>query len=147
MNKIEARVRKIIEEYSTAEPEDICENMGIITLSQPLPACVNGFTVRMNDIPFIVINSSLDYHQKRVTMAHELGHVVLHKGTNSIELSCNTSFCISKYEKEADTFAAYLLMYAELSAFEGYESLTVEELSRLAHIPVGMAQYIRDELS
>lgn len=147
MNKIEERVREVISEYSTAEPEDICENMGIITLSQPLPACVNGFTVRMNEIPFIVINSCLNYNERRVTMAHELGHIVLHKGTNSIELSCNTSFCVSKYEREADTFAAYLLMYAELYSFDCYDSMTVEELSKLARIPVRMAQYIREELS
>ena len=102
--------------------------------------CVNGFTVTMNGMLFVVLNSELDYYRKRVTMAHELGHIILHKGTNSIELSCNTGFCVSRYEREADCFAVYLLMHTVLSQNESFESLTAEEISMLAHIPMDMVE-------
>ena len=140
MNNIEKRVTELINEYGSAEPEVICEGMGLIIVVHELPQHVNGFTVRMNGIPFIVLNSSLDYYRSRVTTAHELGHIVLHGATNSIELSCNTGFCVSRFEREADCFAAHLLMKAELSSFEGRESLTTEDVSKMAHIPMEMVE-------
>ena len=135
MNKTENKVKELVAVYGSAEPEVICEGMGVTIVSHELPDRVNGFTVRMYDMPFIVLNSSLNYYERRVTMAHELGHIVLHNGTNSIELSCNTSFCVSKYEREADCFAAMLLLCAEYSTLEDYECLTAEEVSKMTHIP------------
>ena len=140
MNKTENKVKELVAAYGSAEPEVICEGMGVTVVTHDLPACVNGFTVRMYEMPFIVLNSALNDDERRVTMAHELGHIVLHNGTNSIELSCNTSFCVSKYEREADCFAAFLLLQAELSSFEGYECLTAEEVSKMTHVPQKMVE-------
>lgn len=134
MNKIATKVNELVIRYGTANPEDICENMGIIILSLDLPKRVNGFTIRREGIWFIVLNQSLSYHEKRFTTAHELGHILLHNGTNSINLSCNTCFCVSKYEKEADCFAAYLLLKTAIDCME-YETLTVKQISQLTHIP------------
>ncbi len=139
MNKTEQAVRELIAELHTSEPDLICEKMGIITLEQELPERVNGFTVRMSGISFIVLNKSLEYYRKRFTKAHELGHIVMHNGTNSLELSLNTGFCVSKYEREADSFAAWLLMLAETSELEGLECFTAEDVSRIAHIPMSAA--------
>lgn len=135
MNKVMRSVKELISEYETAEPKDICEKMGIIILKTDLPNSVNGFTVKMKGITFIVLNDKLDRYALRFTMAHELGHIVLHEGMNSIDLSCNTSFYMSKYEREADCFAAYLLLNAEESCAENYESLTAQQVSQLTHIP------------
>ena len=139
MNKTEQAVRELIAELHTSEPDLICEKMGIITLEQELPERVNGFTVRMSGISFIVLNKSLEYYRKRFTKAHELGHIVMHNGTNSLELSLNTGFCVSKYEREADSFAAWLLMLAETSELESLECFTAEDVSRIAHIPMSAA--------
>ncbi len=136
MNKTEQTVKQLILRYGTAEPSEICACMGVTLLEQDLPESVNGFTVTMNDMPFVVINSALNNSEKRITTAHELGHIVLHKGTNTIELSLNTYFCVSKYEREADCFAAYLLMYAENWEFVGRESVTAEDISKVTHIPL-----------
>lgn len=136
MNKTEHIVRELIAVFHTSEPDTICDKMGVITLEQDLPDRVKGFTVKMNGINFIVLNKSLEYYRKRFTKAHELGHIIMHNGTNSLELSLNTGFCVSKYEREADSFAAWLLMLAEMSEFEGVESLTAEDVSRIAHIPM-----------
>ncbi len=146
MNRIEKKVKETELLYGTSEPADIYEKMGIITVEHELPMCVNGFTITMNGMLFVVLNSELDYYRKRVTMAHELGHIILHKGTNSIELSCNTSFCVSRYEREADSFAVYLLMHSVLSQRDSFESLTAEEISMLAHIPMDMVERAFEEL-
>ncbi len=139
MKKAHNSVKTLIKKYNTSDPVLICEKMGITLLEQELPACVNGFTVTMYDMPFIVLNGGLGYYEKRFTTAHELGHIVMHSGTNSLNLSCNTGFCVSKYERQADSFAAWLLMYEGLSELEGHESVTAEEISRIAHIPLSVA--------
>ncbi len=135
MNKINQKVKQLILEYDTADPYEICDKLGVIVTYQNLPESVNGFTVKMNGIQFIVINDVLNLSEKRLTTAHELGHILLHNGTNSIELSINTSFCVSKYEREADLFAVFLLMYAESSEFDGLECITAEDISNIIHMP------------
>ena len=77
----------------------------------------------------------LNDDQRRFTTAHELGHIILHGCTNSINLSCNTGFCVSRYEREADLFAAYLLLQAEYDQYVDYETLTVDQVSQITHIP------------
>lgn len=139
MQKTEQRVRQLIDRYQSAEPSVLCEKMGVITLEQDLPDRVNGFTIEMYGIRFIVLNEALDHYAKRFTMAHELGHIVLHEGTNSLRLSCNTGFCVTKYEREADSFAAWLLLLSEMSELSGRESVTAEEAARIAHIPLSVA--------
>lgn len=135
MNKIKKCVNDISKKYGSSEPKAICENMGIIILSLDLPQRVNGFSIKKRGRWFIVLNNMLDDDRKRFTTAHELGHVVMHGHTNSINLSCNTYFCISKYEREADMFAAYLLLKAEYNLCEECESLTIQQAFRIAHIP------------
>ncbi len=139
MDKAESCARQLTEKYQSAEPDVICEKMGVIAIEQELPDCVNGFTIEMNGIRFIVLNSELGYYEKRFTMAHELGHIMLHKGTNSLNLSCNTGFCVTKYEREADSFAAWLLLLGEMSELCGRESVTTEDIARIAHIPPTVA--------
>ncbi|MBQ9461479.1 MAG: ImmA/IrrE family metallo-endopeptidase [Clostridia bacterium] len=140
MDKIKRCVRELIDRYHSADPGTICDKAGIQVLDQDLPARVNGFTVTMMDITFIVLNSSLGYYERRFIMAHELGHIMLHKGTNSIALSTSTYFCVSKYEREADSFAAWLLMECEMSELSALESVTAEDISKIAHIPKSVAE-------
>ncbi|MGN1457184.1 MAG: ImmA/IrrE family metallo-endopeptidase [Acutalibacteraceae bacterium] len=135
MERIKRKAEEIISVYKTAEPDEICEKMDIIILDADLPDSVNGFTVKLRESRFIFINSNLKDYDRRVTVAHELGHIILHGETNTVSLSCNTGFCVSKYEREADCFAAYLLLYAEMSSFDGYESVTTQDISKITHIP------------
>ena len=138
MEKIKNAVRALIRRCGTTAPEEICEKSGICVLDQELPAQVNGFTVRMEGIPFIVLNRSLDYDARRITMAHELGHIILHGAVNTLSLSVNTSFCVNRLEREADCFAALLLFEYEQNQLDGRESLTSEEFSKLTHMPKNM---------
>ena len=135
MNRIQKCVQDLVIEHGSAEPKNICENMGIIILSSELPERVNGFTTKCRGRWFIVLNDMLDDDRKRFTAAHELGHVVLHGCTNSINLSMNTYFCTSKYEREADTFAAYLLLMAEYDRCAECDALTIQQASQIARIP------------
>ena len=140
MKNIKEKVLSLKNKYGCAEPEQLCEKMGINIVDHELPASVNGFTITMDGIPFIVLNNELNYYERRLTMAHELGHIVLHGSTNTICLSLNTSFCISKFEREADCFAACLLMESEMNELEGLDCITAEDIARRTHIPQNMIE-------
>lgn len=135
MNKIQKCVQDLVIEQGSAELNIICENMGIMVLSLELPESVNGFAMQTRGRWFIVLNNMLDDDRKRFTTAHELGHIVMHGCTNSINLSLNTYFCTSKYEREADMFAAYLLLTAEYDRCVECDTLTVQQAFQIAHIP------------
>lgn len=140
LTDIRKSVRQIIRRCGCADPETICEKLNVMILEQDLPECVKGFTVRMNHKTFIVLNQELSFEDKRFTTAHELGHILLHDGTNSVLLGCHTSFCLSRYEKEADSFAAWLLMYAFGHELSGRECVTTEDIAKIAHIPQSVAE-------
>lgn len=140
MKNIAQRVDQLIRKYGCAEPFTICEKMGIMVVDHELPEHINGFTITMEGIRFIVLNTLLNYYNRKITAAHELGHIILHGTTNTIKLSTNTSFCVSKYEREADCFAAHLLLAAEQSDLEGLDSITTEDISMLTHMPKSMIE-------
>ena len=65
------------------------------------------------DRQWIGISPNFPNEVKRFTMAHELGHAILHKQTvQHRDRPFDGSFIISKdaFEKQADKFAAYFLM-------------------------------------
>ncbi len=64
---------------------------------------VDGLSQWIGDYPVVLINSRLPTDRKRLTLAHELGHLVLH----SAEFT-------DRPEDEANLFAAELLMPAEV---------------------------------
>ncbi len=140
MINIKEKVLSLKDRYGCAEPEQLCEKMGINIVDHELPDNINGFTVSMEGIPFIVLNSALNYYDRRITMSHELGHIVLHGSTNTVCLSLNTSFCLSKFEREADCFAACLLMEAGLEEIDGMDCVTAEDIAKRAHIPQEMVE-------
>ena len=137
MDKIQKRVQDIVKEYGSAEPDEKKKKMGIMVLTHDLPESVNGFAMHCRGRWFIVLNSMLDHYGKRFTSAHELGHIVMHGCTNSLSLSLNTYFCMSKYEREADMFAAWLLLTAEEydRCCDECGTLTVQQAFKIAHIP------------
>ena len=78
----------------------------------------------------IYIDESLPENEKTFVLAHELGHMLLHKKTNALFLDTRTQLKTYRYEKEANTFAAELLIPDSLILeHPGY---TKSQLARLA---------------
>ena len=138
MKKIAEQVLNLIKRCGTADPAGICEKSGIVVHIHDLPEHINGFASVYEGTPFIVLNQSLEYYERKITLAHELGHIILHRYTNSVNLSMNTSFCTSRYEKEADCFAAHLLLAGEIGELEDMDSVTAEDVSMITHMPLSM---------
>ncbi|PPK68120.1 XRE family transcriptional regulator [Actinokineospora auranticolor] len=64
---------------------------------------IDGLSQWINDHPVLLINSTIPVDRKRLTLAHELGHLVLHNG-----------LATDDPEREANQFAAELLMPAHV---------------------------------
>ena len=84
----------------------------------------------------ILLNNSLDENEQRLVMAHQLGHAVLHRKLNYYFLRNKTYLKLNNYEREADTFAAYLL----ISADDIEQCNTVEHLAALSGVPEDVAE-------
>ena len=126
--------------------EKILHDMKIQLRIQPGPEDISGFLVKTGTQPAIIgVNSSHHRNRQRFTMAHELGHMLLHDFT---EVHVDRAFLVklrnaesSKGEDweeiEANLFAAELLMPKRFLERDLAETKTLdlhdeESLKRLA---------------
>lgn len=110
MNIIDIKVQKLLKKHNTNDPKKIAFEKGITILYEELGKNIWGYFTNNNRIPIIHINNKLDYFKTLYTIAHELGHHVLHPQTNTPFLRRNTLFSIDKIEREANQFALHLLI-------------------------------------
>lgn len=109
------RIHKIAESltltYETSDPFIIAKALGIQIKHKALGNLKGFYTVQHN-IPYIVINSNLDYNTARIICAHELGHDRLHRklARSHILNEFEMYLVNTKSELEANTFAAHLLI-------------------------------------
>ena len=122
MNKIEQKVKSVIDYYGTRDPFLLCEEMGIIVIDSDLPGTVNGIYTMLYGQNTVILNNRLNTIKRRAVCAHELGHIMLHNNLNCLDLERNTNFVVSKFETEADTFAAFLLIDDALLQNEFYDN-------------------------
>ncbi|MEG1869213.1 MAG: ImmA/IrrE family metallo-endopeptidase [Oscillospiraceae bacterium] len=93
----------------------------------------------------IYLDINLEPEQKSQVLAHELGHVLLHGEKNLLFLSKYTLFVPSRYEREADLFAAYLLTDKERLSGFGYNVIATEQLAAMCGISLQMAEMIAED--
>lgn len=118
-------VNNLYKKYHTTDVYQLCDLMNINLIKCPLPAMIRGFYSNILGDSYIYTSENLDEQSREAVIAHELGHAVLHPTVNSLFLSSYTNFAKSKFEYEADTFAAMLLLYhAKLDTFNTQETLS-----------------------
>ena len=124
-------IRKIATYYKrkfgTNNPFAIADQLGI--LYQICDLQFEGCYMFLKNHRYIFINQNLSDHQKRLVMAHELGHAILHRKENCYFLRNKTLLLNSKNEIEANKFAMELLISDEFLEENSY--YTVEQLSRM----------------
>lgn len=98
--------------------EKIASGLGIVIRYSPAKDELSGALIRNSSEVVIGVNSAHHEHRRRFTIAHEIGHFVLHKG---IQLHVDQDFRINLRDSrssaaedieeiEANRFAAQLLM-------------------------------------
>ena len=106
-------VDSLVRKYNTRNPFEIINNLNVIVIFYPLKG-VKGFYQYFQRNNIIYIDNDLSENEQKVVCAHELGHMFLHKKCNAIFMDTRTHFVTNKYENEANTFAAELLISDEI---------------------------------
>jgi Zn-dependent peptidase ImmA (M78 family) len=119
----------------------IAETLGARIRPEILENGISGGLYRHADGPVIGVNAQHHPNRQRFTIAHEIGHLVLHESEDYFvdrvfRRDTNSSAAVDQVEIEANKFAACLLMPKSFvkAAIADYEeplrSENVEELAR-----------------
>lgn len=128
-------VKSLVKRCRTSDPFSLAQALDIDVDCADL-GNLKGFYVVYEKGRYIVINRRLDEHMSRLVLAHEIGHDILHRDLAENGGLGESSFfdMRSKPEKEANVFAANLLItdedMLELSSY-GY---TIEEIAKSLNV-------------
>lgn len=119
---IEKKAESLLKNYQTKEVptplDELAEELGIKIVYQEFEDNISGFLYREDTNNIIGVNKKHSKTRQRFTIAHEIGHFILHRG-NLVHVNKgyrvnfrndNSSKAIDFEEIEANTFAAALLM-------------------------------------
>lgn len=126
---IRSRVKSLIRKHRTRDPFEMVQSMNVILVRYPLDGDVRGFYQYFKRNNIIYIDELLPKHEQAFVLAHELGHMFLHRRTNTIFLDTRTHFITQKYEIQANRFAVELLISDEFLSEHSED--TLEQISRL----------------
>lgn len=147
MARADVAARQLLDEGGwtspPVEPQYVAEALGVVVVEAPMSWDMSGMLIREPNR--IVIGVNKDHHptRQRFTIAHEIGHLRLHKGRSMImdsDVRVNfrdeeSSLATDREEIEANRFAAALLMPEHMVrswiATESFES-SKELVERLA---------------
>lgn len=125
---IKRRVSQLVRRYQTRDPFEMIKGMNVILVHYPLEG-VRGFYQYFQRNNIIYLDERLTESEQRFVLAHELGHMFLHKKANAIFMDTRTQFNTDKFEKEADTFAMELLVPD--TEIIDHPDLTIGQLARM----------------
>lgn len=129
MNKTPINIaNSTVKKYKTRDPFQIAKEKNVILVYASL-VDIRGFYQYFQRQHIIYIDQNLPDQQKKFVCAHELGHMIMHKSSNTVYMDTQTFFNTNKYEIEANTFAVNLLIPDEIIV-ENMD-YTTEQLSRL----------------
>lgn len=125
MKSPEEAATELLTQFRVGAPpvpvQDIAEGLGVRLHYRPFEGDVSGMLFRHGESRVLGVNSSHGHKRQRFTIAHELGHLSLHKGREMfvnrlvrVNLRNTTSSLGSDIEEiQANQFAAQLLMPRE----------------------------------
>jgi Zn-dependent peptidase ImmA (M78 family) len=146
LNKGEQAAQELLAQISTktipVPVEVIAKKLGATITYEALDRDIAGILFRDDRRTVIGVNSAHAVVRQRFTIAHELGHLQLHKG-HSVHVDrvrvnfrdINSSTAQDREEIAANAFAAALLMPAELvietvaSSLQKVPGITIDELT------------------
>ena len=130
MEDINRKIRRLVAYYTrlcgSRNPVAIAKYAGIGIHICPLGEIAGTYKL-LKRKRWIFVNNNIDSDSPyfKVVVAHELGHALLHRTENCAFLKRHTLLLTSGIEREANEFAAELLIDGSL--LEEYRSLTMEQ--------------------
>lgn len=121
-------VRSLIQKHQTHDAEEMLAEMGVQVFSFPMRG-IRGLYKWFEGWPTVFIDSDLKGQQRQFVLAHEMAHFLFHKGQNRVFMARQTQFVMSRYERQADLFAACFLHPFPSQYF--HNGTTITEISRI----------------
>ncbi|CEK35419.1 putative Zn peptidase,Metallopeptidase immA,Domain of unknown function (DUF955) [[Clostridium] sordellii] len=106
---ISSIVSSLIKKYNTRNPYTLAQYLDIEVIEHDL-AHAYGMYRLVKKNKFIFLNTKLDDITRNFVLSHELGHAILHRTSPGFYFKNHTFMKTSIYEKEANTFAAELII-------------------------------------
>lgn len=132
------RIKRLVNYYvkltGTRDPANIARFLGITIAILPLGNIAGNYKL-INRKRWIFINEDIPVNSTffKIVLAHELGHAIFHRKENCAFIKNQTLLLTSGIEKEANTFAAYLLLSDDL--LQEYSDFTKEQLCQSTGYP------------
>lgn len=146
MNDIKDIALGLKDLYDTNDPFELCRSLGICLIIHDLGAELLGFFQRTPiGTEILHINNRLDYYMQKYICCHELGHAILQPDLSISFFIENPLMIQNKFEIEADTFAAELLL--EDGILENYKGFTLEQIAASEFVPVRLVKLKLNNLS
>lgn len=128
----------LVRKYGTRNPFQIAEALGYNVIRTPLTG-IRGFCQYIKRCHTIYIDDRLSERDASFVCAHELGHILMHRGYNRIFMDKHTYFVTSRYEAEADQFAVDLL-FSDVD-LEEFMEFPVQLTADFMGTSVALAEY------
>lgn len=138
MESIEHKAKRLIRYYErmtgSHDPVRIAECAGIRVAIMPLGE-ISGNYILIKRKRWIFVNDNIPKNSPlfNVVIAHELGHAFLHRKENCAFIKSQTLLLTSGIEREANLFAAYLLITDDMLA--EYNGHTREDFCKCTGYP------------
>lgn len=144
--EIRRKVNRIANKYGTTDPEQLCAELGVNLIKEPLGTdedSIKGMMIVCSRIKNIMVNCDLPEVIVEFLIAHELGHAVLHPCHSTQFTDFGFFDDVSGKEKEANLFAAELLMHDsdELYKEMKYSELTLFQIAASHNVPYELLAY------
>ena len=102
--------------------EGLVAELGVQVVRKPMEDAISGLLLIRGDQAVIGVNKSHHPHRQRFSIAHELGHYLLHRDAGDLFVDSSLTFYrdqrssdgVFEQEIEANAFAAALLMPEDL---------------------------------
>lgn len=132
-NLIINKVNKLISKYGTRDPRELADFLGVVIIEKPLGK-VYGAYMYVKKTRIIFINDSISDSMKKIVLAHELGHSILHRKENCYFMKNKTLLVTNKFERQANLFAANLLIPDDL--INNYPDCPLNQIAASEKIPI-----------
>ena len=126
--KIKEIVRRLKIIYADDNPLEIIKKRNIVLCYLDEKSVSKGAYKKFLGTQFIYINTGLSFFEKRLTYTHELGHSIIHPDVDTFELKRTDPISLTKYENEANLFAAKFLL--EDDVLDKYPGESIYDIAR-----------------
>lgn len=140
-NCIGTFVEKLVSIHGTRDPFIIAMGHGIKIKFFSHYKEIKGYYANILGNKYIVINSSLDEVTQKLVAAHELGHALFHDDIEIGFIRKNTMLDTALYEREANEFAAELLIDQTELDQALLEGMSLDQVSKMLNVSEELVSY------